>query len=76
MPGGGGATMVRVRVRVTLAVCAGEPESVAVTVTAAEPATVGVPLMRPPVVAVRPGGSGLDVHETEGVPPVDWSWTL
>ncbi len=65
-----------VRVRVKLAVCAGEPESVAVTVTAAEPATVGVPLMRPPGVAVRPGGSGMAVHETGGVPPVDWSWTL
>jgi hypothetical protein len=64
-----------VRAKVALAVWAGDPESVAVTVTAAEPAVVGVPLMRP-VVAVRPGGSGLIVHETGGVPPVDWSWTL
>jgi hypothetical protein len=74
MGGGGAAPMVRVRG--ALAVCAGDPESVPVTVTAAEPAVVGVPLMRPPVVAVRPGGSGLIVHETGGVPPVDWSWKL
>jgi hypothetical protein len=64
------------RLKVALAVCVGDPESVPVTVTAAEPAVVGVPLMRPPVVTVRPGGSELAVHKTGGVPPVDWSWTL
>ena len=59
--------------RLFVAVCAGELESVAVTVKPTCPAVVGVPLIAPALLSESPAGSvpGGTVHVTGAVPPDD-----
>jgi hypothetical protein len=54
------------------ACCAGEEESVTCTVKLEGPALVGVPLIVPPLLKLRPAGNApeVTVHEYGVVPPV------
>ena len=56
-----------------VAVCTGEPESVAVTVKVNVPFAVGVPLIAPAELSVSPVGRvpGGTVHVTLPVPPLE-----
>ena len=54
--------------RVVVATCAGEQESVAVIAAENDPGAVGVPLMSPPELIVRPFGSPVAPHVTLPVP--------
>ena len=60
------------RVAARVAVCAGDPESVTVTVNEADPAAVGVPERTPAVLSAKPAGSVPEVTSqvSAPVPPV------
>jgi hypothetical protein len=62
-----------VRVRLTVALCAGEPESVTLKVSAVfVTATAGVPLINPEAFSESPAGRvpAVCVQVSPGVPPV------
>jgi hypothetical protein len=66
--GGSAATIVIEIVR--FAVSAGELESVTVNITLIAPAVVGVPVIAPAALRLKPSGSVVEDHEYGVVPPI------